>query len=296
MPGTILVIPCYNEAERLDAARCCEFLARSGDVELLFVNDGSTDGTLRVLRDLECNDPQCISVFDLPRNVGKAEAVRQGMLAAFGRRPDYAGYWDADLATPLEAVWKMQDVLDRRPAARLVMGSRVKLLGRRIDRRPLRHVLGRCFASAASLVLGLGVYDTQCGAKLFRVTPETEAAFAEKFLSRWIFDVEILARLLQDRRLESYSAANEALFEMPLDEWQDVAGSKLKPRHMLLAAYELASIRRAYGRRRWVADVPVHLPAHVPASARPDLRETLPDLPLLPRMSVVSDDDERRAA
>src|SRR5687768_3360035 len=128
MSRTILVIPCYNEAERLDAARCCEFVAHSSGVELLFVNDGSTDGTLRVLRDVERNDPERISVFDLPRNVGKAEAVRQGMLAALRREPDYAGYWDADLATPLEAVWKMRNILDRRPATRLVLGSRVKLL------------------------------------------------------------------------------------------------------------------------------------------------------------------------
>lgn len=288
MPHTILVIPCYNEAERLDAARCCEFLTRASDVDLLFVNDGSTDGTLRVLRDLERNDPERIGVFDLPRNSGKAEAVRQGMLAAFRRRPAYVGYWDADLATPLEAVWKMQEVLDSCPATRLVLGSRVMLLGRRIGRRPVRHLLGRCFASAASLALGLAVYDTQCGAKLFRVTPETESAFDAPFLSRWIFDVEILARLLQDRCLGAREDVAEAFFEMPLDEWQDVAGSKLKFRHMLLAAYELTAIRRAYG--------PWKVGSGLPTQRRTSLDNTLSDIPSLPRVAVVSDDDERRAA
>lgn len=290
MSRTILVIPCYNEAERLDAAACYDFVHRSRDVELLLVNDGSTDGTLRVLRDLERNNPERIGVFDLPRNAGKAEAVRQGMLAAFRRRPAYAGYWDADLATPLEAVWKMKTVLDRRASVELVLGSRVKLLGRRIGRRPLRHWLGRCFATAASWVLGIGVYDTQCGAKLFRASRETQAAFQEPFLSRWIFDVELLARLLQDHRLVTLSAVGDALYELPLDQWHDVAGSKLKARHMIKAAYELVAIYRAYGRRRFADDAEAVLPARI------SLEDTLPELPPAPRVAVVEDENERRAA
>jgi dolichyl-phosphate beta-glucosyltransferase len=290
MSRTILVIPCYNEAERLDAARFCEFVASSPDVELLFVNDGSTDGTLRVLRDMERNDPERIGVFDLPRNVGKAEAVRQGMLAALRRGPDYAGYWDADLATPLEAVEKMRNVLDRRPAARLVLGSRVKLLGRRIARRPLRHLLGRCFATSASWVLRLGVYDTQCGAKLFRACPTTAGVFQQPFLSRWIFDVELLARLLQDPALASLSAAHEALYELPLDQWRDVAGSKLKARHMLRAALELAVIYRNYGRPQFAPDASAY------SSDRRLLEDTLPELSPIPRVAMVPEEDEERRA
>ena len=107
------------------------------------------------------------------------------------------------------------------------MGSRVKLLGRKIDRRRSRHYLGRIFATAVSTVLGLDVYDTQCGAKLFRVTPFIRALFEHPFLSRWIFDVEIIARLIQAKRGKNLPQADRVIYEFPLMEWRDVQGSKL---------------------------------------------------------------------
>jgi hypothetical protein len=137
--------------------------------------------------------------------------------------------------------------------------------------------------------LRVGVYDTQCGAKLFRVSPQLEEALATPFCSQWIFDVEILARLLQDRRLRTLSAVNEAFYELPLDEWHDVAGSKLKFHHMLRAVLDLVALYREYGRPRFAPDAPVV------SSGRISLDETLPD-PTPPRVAVIEEEDERRAA
>ena len=118
-------------------------------------------------------------------------------------------------------------------------------MGRHIARNPWRHYSGRLFATAASTVLGLPVYDTQCGAKLFRVTPLLPSIFATPFVARWIFDVEILARFLStDRRGPAHVATS--LYELPLDEWIDVQGSKLRTKDFARAALDLARIRATY--------------------------------------------------
>jgi dolichyl-phosphate beta-glucosyltransferase len=124
----------------------------------------------------------------------------------------------------------------------MVFGARVRLLGRSIERRALRHYLGRMFATAASMMLGMSIYDTQCGAKLFRASPAILSLFQEPFLTRWLFDVEILARLLQARRGTRLPRAEDVIYEFPLHEWHDVAGSKVKARDFFKAFFGLAAI------------------------------------------------------
>ena len=253
---TVLVVPCYNEAARLDLRSFDDFLRRAEGVSLVLVDDGSTDGTPHVLEQLRERHPHRVSVLGLGTNVGKAEAVRRGMQLALRRSPDLVGYWDADLATPLEAILQFRGVLAERPELVLVMGSRVALLGRQIRRRWSRHMLGRAFATAASLVLELMVYDTQCGAKLFRVTGETAGLFDRPFQTRWIFDVEILARMIVAARAGGGRAVDELIYEFPLERWQDVQGSRLKPRDFLAAALDLAAIRWRYTRGRAARPLP----------------------------------------
>jgi glycosyltransferase involved in cell wall biosynthesis len=247
MPRTLLVVPCYNEAARLDPDAFRRLVAAHPDVAVLLVNDGSTDGTGPLLDALAADPSGRLSALHLDRNRGKAEAVRLGLLEAARRGAAYAGYWDADLATPLDALPEFLALLDADPAIDIVLGSRVQLLGRHIRRRPLRHYLGRLFATAVSLVLGVPVYDTQCGAKLFRMNPTLTGLLSTPFRSRWIFDVEILARYLQ---ATGRAAAGDRIHELPLRRWSDVAGSKLRPSSFVRAAFELAAIARDYRRRR----------------------------------------------
>jgi dolichyl-phosphate beta-glucosyltransferase len=248
-----IVVPCYNEANRLDVQAFLGFAHRDAGCRFLFVNDGSTDGTLPILQGLSRAGPGRFRVLDLPRNLGKAEAVRRGVLEAAGSEPERIGYWDADLATPLAAIGDFSRVLDEHPRVQVVLGSRVRLLGRSIHRRVPRHYLGRAFATAASLALRIPVYDTQCGAKLFRATPEIVSLFDEPFRSRWIFDVELLARFIAARR-PADGPAEERLYELPLTHWEDVAGSKLRLRHFLRAALELTAIGLELRARRQAAD------------------------------------------
>jgi len=246
MSSAIIVVPCYNEAERLQVQTFKTFTCERHAVRFLLVNDGSSDATWKVLQELCAYDPQRFAAIDLSRNVGKAEAVRVGLLDAFKTGPDYVGYWDADLATPLDAIPVFGDLLDARPDLMIVFGARVRLLGRSIERKAMRHYLGRVFATAASVALGMPIYDTQCGAKLLRASPVTEALFQEPFATRWLFDVEILARLIHASRGTNLPAVQSLIYEFPLHAWRDVAGSKVKPGDFVRAFFGLALIYWKY--------------------------------------------------
>ncbi len=246
MPRAIVVVPCYNEARRLNMRAIQEFGRRSGAAELLFVNDGSRDETLELLEHLNHANPRSFSFLHLGQNRGKAEAVRLGMLLAVRSGADYVGFWDADLATPLADIEPFCKILEAKPHIDCVIGTRMRLLGHAIDRQPLRYWLGRIFANVASLTLGVKLFDTQCGAKLFRVTPEFSAVLGQAFSTRWIFDVEMFARMKRLRASARRGALAEAIYEFPLDAWRDVAGSNVRGRDFAKASVELARIYWRY--------------------------------------------------
>lgn len=244
----MVVVPCFNEERRLDVRRLT-VLAESGRVRLLFVNDGSTDGTLPVLTRLR-DSSGGVEVLDLRQNVGKAEAVRRGLVHAIATGAPVVGYYDADLATPPDEFLRLVDVLQDKPEVEFVLAARVALLGRRIERKATRHYLGRVFASLASGILGIRVYDTQCGAKVFRVTPAVVESLSQPFRSTWVFDVELIGRLLRGSNLVE-PVPQTAFEEVPLREWLDVSGSKLSIVDMgraladlILVGAELRSPRR----------------------------------------------------
>lgn len=243
----VVVVPCYNEADRLPVTEFDRFARDNSRCRFLFVDDGSTDGTGSVLDRLCESLPASFSQMRLDRNSGKAEAVRRGMLEAFDRyHPDYAGFWDADLATPLAVIPQCTGILEARPEILILLGARVKLMGHDIRRKALRHYLGRIFATCASTALNLSVYDTQCGAKVFRSSPEMREIFSEPFLSRWIFDVELLARYIRQSKKTGTHDYEKTIYEMPLPQWTDVGGSKVKPSDFIKAFGELFRIYIRY--------------------------------------------------
>jgi glycosyltransferase involved in cell wall biosynthesis len=250
-----LVVPCYNEAERLDGAAFMAYVDANPDTSLIFVDDGSKDATARVLAELAAQRPAAIHVLSLQPNRGKAEAVRQGMLQALAASAEIVGYLDADLSTPTSEMPRLLAAVER-PGVQVAMGARIALLGNDIQRSAVRHYLGRVFASGASLILRARIYDTQCGAKLFRATPAVWAALGEPFLSRWAFDVEFLGRLLAGTPTVP-ALALDSIVEVPLSVWHDIKGSKLGAiamartlKDLAVIAADLASRRRALQSRR----------------------------------------------
>ena len=241
-----LIVPCYNEAARLDVPRFNEWLASESHVRLVFVDDGSRDKTVEVLNNIHSRFETCTSVLRMKANGGKAEAVRFGINEAIRQfRPEIVGFWDADLATPLDEVDEFLNTFDQNPQIEMVFGSRVKLLGRNVVRLPQRHYLGRIFATVVSQILRIAIYDTQCGAKMFRVTPDLEKVLTKPFLSRWVFDVEILARFIQLFGGDS-SRLERTIYEYPLRTWLDVAGSKVRPKDFVTAFMDVLRIKQQY--------------------------------------------------
>ncbi|MDZ4852432.1 MAG: glycosyltransferase [Pirellulaceae bacterium] len=266
---TTFVIPCYNEQYRLNVAQFSDFLQTTADVSFIFVDDGSRDGTVEILESIRQSvGPNRVEILRLPENRGKAEAIRQGMLLALSpnyrrdREISLVGYLDADLATPLSEAKRLIEVAHRREDIEIVIGSRLGLKGHRVKRTFLRKIVGRIFSIIASRLMGLPVQDTQCGAKLFRVRNWLAPVFRNEFKDRWLFDIEILARVKQ---LLGADAASK-LFEYPLEDWTEVGGSKLKLTDFIRAPLKLIRLVVEYRMKKTImlnemeSESPVLLP------------------------------------
>ena len=233
----MLVVPCYNEEKRLEIEKFRAF-ANQG-IQFCFADDGSTDGTLHMLQTAFAQQKN-IRIFKAPKNLGKAGVIRAAVLdilkTGLPYETDWVGFWDADLATPLDEVVKFfRYQADFAPNAKAMFGSRVLRLGAYIDRLPLRHYLGRIFATIASNMLKVRPYDSQCGAKIFH-RDVLRQAFEEEFISRWIFDLEILLRI-----------GERKIVEVPLTQWTDIPGSKVQiSKEVFRVLKDLWMIRKKY--------------------------------------------------
>jgi glycosyltransferase involved in cell wall biosynthesis len=285
-PELALVVPCYNEAERLDPQEFLRFAATHPTVRLLMVDDGSIDATAEILARMCAAAPASVATLHTSVRSGKAEAVRTGILAGIAQRAELVGFLDADLSTPLRAIDDFLAVLRGRPAIEFVLGSRVMLLGRDVSRSMGRHYLGRAFATAVSHALDLPVYDTQCGAKILRVNEATATVFAEPFRSPWIFDVELIARYLRLPAAPGEIPRHKRLYELVVPAWHDVPGSKLRWYDFARAAVDLAHVWRervAHGRHARTIAAPSAFPGEARAgrsAARPRSGLHRPPLPI----------------
>lgn len=219
MKSLTLVIPCKNEALRINKGAFYEALENIPGLSFLFVDDGSTDNTAEVLAYMSKSSLSIESIY-LPRNVGKAEAVRQGVKYLLKNgSSDLIGFWDADLATPLDEVPRFVAPFEKDVSAEMVIGSRWPHLGASVIRDSFRSFSGNVMKLLIKSVLRAPIYDTQCGAKVMTRKLAGEI-FEKKFVSPWMFDVELFKRMGKKRILRGVK-------EMPLDLWRDVEGSKM---------------------------------------------------------------------
>lgn len=237
MPSVAVIVPCFNEAHRLEAGEFIRFAQTHTDVSLFFVNDGSTDATGIVLQRLKTDLQNRVQVITLPTNKGKGEAVRRGMLAALQHNFGYTGYLDADLSTPPEEYYRIyQEGLQKQ--ADIILASRIKKIDSRIQRSAVRHITGRMIATLIDFKFRLGYYDTQCGAKIFK-TPVLENIISKGFHTKWFFDVEIFLRIRNGN--PAYKAV-----EIPTEIWLNKKGSKINLLSFPVVMKELFTLMARY--------------------------------------------------
>lgn len=264
---TCLIIPCYNEAMRIQSAVFTSALQADLGLQYIFVNDGSKDNTLSVLEDyrnaLNPIDKSRVHIISYNQNKGKSHAVLTGLQMAHNAisndqietktdglevigfdqlSADYLGFWDADLATPLSEIqWFYQFSANSPEKPAMLIGSRVARLGANIERTLFRHYSGRLFATLISQGLGWKVHDTQCGAKLMNpsIVP---ICFNKPFKTSWLFDVEMLLRL----QLHFGKPAEKMVLEVPMRVWKDVKGSKIGWGDFIKVPYQIWKVFNAY--------------------------------------------------
>jgi len=216
--NTAIIVPVFNEILRWNSLYWSQL--QEAGIQIFFIDDASEDGTLNLIESL----PGAI-VLTLPKNVGKAEAVRIGMYEASSPRYNFdcIGFLDADCAFNSSEV---QEIIGNASTLfslgyESIWSSRVKLLGRNIERSPIRHLIGRVISSIFARSYSQFPYDSQCGFKIYSFSESLHESLNYKSKTRWFFELEHLSNF--------YIRTGRTLtvWEQPISHWKDVPGSKL---------------------------------------------------------------------
>ena len=234
MKSLSIIIPCFNEYSRLykNLPIIAEYCDTLKDYELIFVDDGSTDNTLRLLQFFK---PYCknMHIITYDKNGGKGYAVRQGLKVA---TKDIILFMDADLATDLSCIDKAMKMSKTIKKDFVIIGNREDKKSK-VKASIFRKIIGRSFIILEQIILKMNYADTQCGFKLMskNVIPKI---VEDLQIDRWAFDVEILYLCKQNRI---------PVKSMPVI-WHDVAGSKVHPvKDSWKMFIELIRIKRIHG-------------------------------------------------
>jgi len=236
---TGIIIPCYNEEKRLNISAFINFIKKENDFHLCFVNDGSKDKTIDVLKTIQEDCPFKVSVINMKKNCGKAAAVRAGARYLHSRGDiEFVGFIDADLSTDFEDFNGLLKTLKTNTKLNLVFGSRAKGNSKGIEKDGMRAIFSKIVKLLVFFILRLPIEDTQCGAKVFRAAL-VPVLFNKNFFSRWLFDVEMFLRM---KKHYGKTATLNNIYEQPLKRWIHMEDSKLGIKDSLEIPYRLLSI------------------------------------------------------
>ena len=236
-----IVIPCYNEANRLPIKSYKSFLNKAPNVSIFFINDGSSDETGDLIQEMGREFNEQVHLISLKKNKGKGNAVFEGFNFVL-KNHDFKkiAFLDADLATSLEECYRLTNFVEGK--IHFAFGSRILKLDNNIKRKWYRFFFGRIVATAISKSLELSLYDSQCGCKVFDPSLG-DKIFVEPFLSKWLFDVEIFFRAINIYGRENIK---EHIKEVPLKEWVDTPDSRVSPWYFFRLWLDLYRISKKY--------------------------------------------------
>ena len=240
-----MVVPCFNEENRMDISKWQTIVNRFAGCHWVFVNDGSSDRTSSLINKLT---GQNVHQLDLPTNHGKGNAIRAGLLHVINPSPmtllaelDFSriGYIDSDGAFDLSDIELLLSTVEEKMKSvqpyKVIIGSRVKLAGRQIERSKIRHYLGRLISTFVCQGWEEAPYDTQSGFKIFRLDSFFREAVKTPFRTSWFFDIELLLRL---DTLDSLR-----IWEVPLMKWEEIGESTISGSKYLSIFRQIITIR-----------------------------------------------------
>ena len=241
MKNLCIIIPCFNEENRIKKDLFLKFLNDYPRNTIVFINDGSNDNTSTILSYFKAKKRNQVVILNNVKNLGKAESVRKGMLFAYENfNNTHIGYLDADLSSSFDEIVRIAKHLSKKTL--FVFGSRILKLDNKIFRKKYRFLIGRFIATIISNMLKLSVYDTQCGCKVFDYKL-IALIFEKKFISKWLFDVEIFFRL---RNEYGKQKLKDIVKEIPLKVWIDTPDSRVSFLYFFKIWSDLFKINQKY--------------------------------------------------
>lgn len=204
-----LFLPCFNEALRLKIQSILSFIQEQNHlIDFYFIDDGSKDSTSDIIKNNLVNNKNSF-LIELNYNLGKGNAVRNGILQAYGKPYQYYGFVDADLDIPLNQVIKLYGKLEN---SHYLMAITSRNLYQNFNFRRIRSFSSIAMVNIANNIIQYQpkIKDTQCGCKLFK-REVVEICFGDEFISEWLFDIEIFLRLKKNR-----NDSRQNICEVPL--------------------------------------------------------------------------------
>lgn len=217
-----MIIPAFNEEHRFNSRTIFdEILAY--DLDVIFIDDGSTDNTYILLSslisELKIRKPnKNFELLRLVENVGKANVLREGLLYAITLKYDFAILQDMDFPYSNENAISLMNFATRSNYL-LVSGARINLLGWNIKRKVTRHWIGRFIATYIATIVGVKMYDPQTPCKIYNLKL-LKNSYLTEFRTRWFSDVELIKRLPLELQ--------NSIYEFPMKDWRDVPEGHLK--------------------------------------------------------------------